>query len=105
MFTTCVMLHNINFSPPMEGTIYGKWMLIGLASARLLATSSQLVAYLFLPDEGRSHFDGCHYALRSALLETHEEDSENGFYELRRKLVNHYYYLANLIPYQIEWLN
>ena len=37
--------------------------------------------------------------------ETHEEDSENGFYELRRKLVNHYYYLANLIPYQIEWLN
>jgi len=39
----------------------------------------------------------------SATLE--DNDSDKSFYDLRRKLVNNYYYLATYEPHKIEWLN
>ena len=112
MFTTCVMLHNMILTADGRDNLWerdvdwaggdgdhytedddwnfsetNKRILFRRAMRKLTDYSAVGRRFYVNPSEAR------------------EEDSENTFYDLRRKLVNHYYYLSNYEPSKIEWLN
>ena len=112
MFTTCIMLHNMILTADGRDTLWEKdvnwagddgehdtedceWN-FSEANKRILFRRAmrKLTDYSAI---------GRRFCFNPSA--SHEDESENAFYSLRRKLVNHYYYLATYEPKKIEWLN
>lgn len=107
MFTTCIILHNMILTADGRDKLWemdvdwagddghhdeedwsasSRRILHHRAMRKLLDYSSVGIRFVRTPDIS-------------------EDDDENEFYSLRRKLVDNYYYLSEYEPHKIEWLN